>query len=156
MNLAAAMICVVALALGAEKPLDKPVTVHVHAIQATNEGRPKGEIHVDPKIASLKDAVSKVPCDTFKPILSEKVEAKPDTETSVKVNERYTIVLTPIAVDDDGRVRIRVRIDETVKKGEETVTRKALESTNLIRDDKPLVLGGLHLDEGQLAVVVEL
>lgn len=62
--------------------------------------------------------------------------------------------MTFLESDESGRSRIRTRVQETIKIGEKTVLRDALDTTCTIAPHKHLLLGGLKLDEGELALVL--
>jgi hypothetical protein len=106
-------------------------------------------------LESIRDAAATLPYDTYKKIKSESSNIAFGKESQFEINGRYTLRLTPLDRDSQGRLRIKVSVDEkSVRDGNQhTVT--AVETTSAIAPNKYLVLGGrLPLDEGQLVIFV--
>ena len=154
MSLAGLTIFLVALVGNADQALDKPVTISMVAVQATNENRPDKEKFFEPSLDPIRSSLDTLPFDTFRKVKSDRGQVSAKEEAKFKINDRYTLSVTPLSGDTEGRVRVKVWITEKVEKDGKTVTRKALDSTSAVVPGKHLLLGGLPMDGGQLAILL--
>lgn len=157
------LLCVIILAaaLGAETHLEQPkaVTITMVAVQATNRPREQQAFRqpqkqFDAALEGVRSAIEHLPYDTFRKVGSGKAVARTAEETRMGINDRYAVCVTPLSKDAEGRIRLKVRIEERITKGSKTVTRNAIETTGALAPGKHLVLGGLKLDNGELVVVL--
>ncbi|GMU93700.1 MAG: hypothetical protein AMXMBFR4_27580 [Candidatus Hydrogenedentota bacterium] len=118
------------------------------------QGAPRATKHFDDGLESIRAAVADLPYDTYRKVRSESVRTKMNQETSIAINERYTLLVTPLSTDTGGRVRVRARILEQTDRNGEPVTIKALDTTSAVVPGKHLMLGGLSLGDAQLIVFV--
>ena len=132
-----------------EKPLAEPVQVIMTAVEAGNQTYPEdmkeNEKHFDPKIPpEVCDALKgkSVKYNTFKMVAAASHKCAAAQEAKLKVNDKYTLFVTPVSEDTEGRVRVAARIEEK-KKDEDgkEVTVKALDTVSKVAPDKPLLLG---------------
>jgi len=145
-------------------PGKKPVSEQLRqGFIPSDNGKPKqqrpGAIkksHFDPGLDEIREAVASFPYDTYRKVSSETASIQRDKEKTFSVNETYTLRLTPLKEDEEGRLRIRVRIDEKTIRGGKPVTINALDTTSAIAPGKHLMLGGLPLPEGKLIVFISL
>ncbi len=106
-------------------------------------------------LESIRDAAATLPYDTYKKIKSESSNIAFGKESQFEINGRYKLRLTPLDRDGQGRLRIKVSVDEESARDGNKQTLTVLETTSAIAPNKYLVLGGrLPLDEGQLVIFV--
>jgi len=110
------------------QPQPKPVSVHMVAVQATQEGR--GQKKFDVGLEGIQTAVAEIKCDTFKEVASETRAASYKQETKISVTQKCSLYVTPIAKQPDGRIKIDVRIEAFEEKTGKP--RNALRSTNMV------------------------
>jgi len=147
-------IVLAALVGNAEQTLEKPVTISMVAVQATNENRPEKEKYFEPGLESIRSALDNLPFDTFKKVKSNSRKVSAHEEAKFEINARYTLFVTPLSEDAEGRVRVKVWITEKVEKDGKTTTQKALETTSAVVPGKHLLLGGLPINGGRLAILL--
>ncbi len=111
--------------------------------------------YFDEGLEDIRDAVARLPYDTYKKIKTETAVVTFGKESEFTINDRYKLRLTPLDRDEQGRVRAKVSIDEHVSRDGAATTITAIETTSAIAPNKYLVLGGrLPLEEGQLVLFV--
>ncbi len=174
MNVASFLIAVVVLAAEGDQPLAKPVTVEIVAVQASREApakppaaspaKPQDPKKIkqkfDPGLERIRPIVADLPFDTFKKLKTAKISVKPNEEARFAITDRYTLLLTPLAKDKEGRIRVHIRVIEKIKKKVEgtdkkkEVERQLLSTKSAIAPKKPLRLGGMKLDKGELVVIL--
>lgn len=176
MNVAGLLIAVVMFAAEGDQPLTKPVSVEVVAVQASREtpaapsepspAKPEDPKKIkqkfDPGLERIRPVVEDLPFDTFKKLKSAKLSINPNKEERCAITDRYTLFLTPLAKDKEGRIRVQVRVVEKIKKKvedvgkdkEKVVERQLLATTSAVAPKKPLRLGGMKLDKGELVVIL--
>lgn len=145
-----ALVCIAAVSAAAEES----ATLDVFAIRATTEGaNPKS---FDGKLADVKDSLASSPHDTFRTITTAQVTATFGQESKTKLNDRYTLFVTPESKDASGRVKMTVRIDEAPKRAGGK-PRVALKFDVNAPPGAKIVPNGLPLDDdGALIVVLRL
>ena len=128
-----------------------PVEFSMVSVKASNVG-------VSPKqfsngLGKVKSAIRALNYDTFEKISSSNATIPFGEKTEFFINQKYTLVLEPIAVDDRGRIRMStVIMMKSDKDGGKMV--KALDTVLVMAPDKHLNLGGLKLNDGDLIVVL--
>jgi hypothetical protein len=147
-------IFLVALVGNVDQDLKEPVTISMVAVQATNENRPEGEKFFEPGLESIRSSLENLPFDTYRKVKSDQARVSAKDEAQFTINERYTLSVTPLSGDTEGRVRVKVWITEKFEKDGKSITRKALDTTSAIVPGKHLLLGGLPMDGGQLAILL--
>jgi hypothetical protein len=138
----------------ADQTLEKPVTISMVAVHATNENRPDKKKQFEPSLESIRSSLDKLPFDTFKKVKSDSSKLAEGVKAEFKINDRYTLTVTPLSGDGEGRVRVKVLITEKVEKDGKPSTQKALETTSALAPGKHLLLGGLPMDGGRLAILL--
>ena len=128
------------------------VTLHMAAVQATNEGR--ATKYFDPVLNEIKRAIAPLDYDTFRAIKTQDVGLPFGKRAEIVINDRYRLQLEPVGRDADNRVRIQVCILRV--RGPDDPPMKALDTTLLMAPGKHLSLGGLPLEQGELVVILEL
>ena len=98
--------------------------------------------------------VNSLPYDTFHKVRSDSSAVELKEAANFVINDQYTLHLTPLNADPEGRIRVQVSIDEKSTQNGQTRTRRALDTTSAIAPGKHLLLGGLPLAQGQLIVFV--
>ncbi len=154
MSFAGLTIFLVALVGNADQALELPVTISMVAVQATNENRPANEKFFESGLESIRSSLESLPFDTFRKVKSDRGQVSAQEEAKFAIDDRYTLSVTPLSGDTEGRVRVKVRITEKVEKDGKTVTQKALETTSAIVPGRHLLLGGLPKDGGRLAILL--
>jgi hypothetical protein len=158
----AVALAVLTHTLAAGEPLTGPVAVEWFAVQATDENRAQGKMEFGEGLEPVRQAIErfvdrqKLTMDTFVRITHEKVNAPPDKETKLRVDDRYRAFVMPLSRDDRGRIRMTVRIEEVIERDGKESVRDALKTTSSVAANSPLLVGGLKLSKGHLigAVVV--
>jgi hypothetical protein len=153
-NIAGLTIFLVALVGNVDQELKEPVTISMVAVQATNENRPAREKYFEPGLESIRSSLESLPFDTYRKVKSDRARVSAKDEAKFAINERYTLSVTPLSGDTEGRVRVKVWIAEKIEKDGKSITRKALDTTSAIVPGKHLLLGGLPMDGGQLAILL--
>jgi len=127
-----------------------PVSVTMVAVQAKNEGRSVkffGE-----GLQKVRSAVGGLGYDTFRKLSAIETTIPFNEETKLRINEHYSLYLTPVSVDAQGRIRMRARLTMTSREKKKTVN--ALDTVLTMAPGKHLNLGGLRLEDGELVVVL--
>jgi hypothetical protein len=128
----------------------EPVSVSMVAVDARNENR--SSQYFGPGLESSRKALSGLGYDTFLKVRSAEVPSPFGEEQKIYINDTYTLYVTPESVRDDGRIRLRARIEATSRDGKQK--KNALDTTLLIAPGSYLNLGGLPLEEGSLILVI--
>ena len=148
MILHAALLCAAVLVAGDEAP--PAAQLSVIAVRATKEGR--SEPHFDGSLATVRRALGNLPYDSYYQLKSGTLKAAFDKETLWPITEDYTLSLLPVSRETGGRVRIRTRV--IAKRHGTSVN--ALDTTIVLAPGRPVNLGGMHLKNGELVVVLTL
>jgi len=130
---------------------NQSVQVNMTAFQALNGGAAR-----PPRADNRHGFAAQPKYNKQRKLTTKDAEASYGEETELRINERYTLCITPLGKDEKNRIRVKARIDETIRKGNKTIKRKALETTSAVAPGKPLTLGGLKLKEGKLVVKLTL
>lgn len=151
MSPAGLLLFAVSLTAAGEKVPAQPVSVTMVAVQATRENRPEpffgpGLESVTRALAALRDF------DTFNRVQSAEIPSPYGQEQTIVINQKYQLHITPVALLDDGRVRLRARISARSRDGTQTVN--ALDTTLQIKPGMQMNLGGLRLESGELILVI--
>lgn len=162
MNLAGLAVAVLVHASAAGDALTAPVPIEWFAVQATNENRSPKAMEFGEGLEAVRGAIEKfvekrrLKLDTFARITHSKVRAAPNKETELGINARYAAFIKPLTRDENGRIRMKVRIEETSERDEKETVRDALNTTSSVAQKTPLLLGGLKLERGNLigAIIV--
>ena len=137
------------------------VTVSCMAVRATKEGRE--ERFVDRAVLEIQDVVVDKDTrryDTYRFLWRGNATIAYEEEASLRINERYTIFVTPLSEDRQGRIRVEVRVEEqpeprSRRDGEarpEPVI--AVRATSMLVPGNHLKLDGLNLDEGKMIIAL--
>lgn len=135
-----------------------PVSLTITAVQATNDGRTGKDF--GPGLEKLRSVLTSLDYDSFRVVKSLESPAPFNQETRLPLTDTHTLCVTPLSKESDGRVRIRTRIEEKARpgaaRGAPGTVRTAVDTTSAIAPGKPLLIGGLRLEKGQLAVVIQM
>ena len=85
-----------------------PVTASFCAVEATREGR--SEKYFSPGLDDIRAAVAELKFDTYRLVRAGAVKAPFGKETKVAINKRCNLYVAPMSKDEDGRIRVKVRI----------------------------------------------
>lgn len=155
----ALMVCLAAWGAPGERvAAGDAVAVAMVAIQATNENgdeagsQRKMKSYDRALTASTREALErrKLPFDTFRHLGTEKSSAAYGQEAKLRINDRYTLFVSPSAKSPDGRIQTKIRIE--TQDGESS--KNAVTTIVKAVPGDPLILAGLKLDEGELVVVL--
>ena len=153
MKLAGCIVIVTAL-LTAEETATKNVTVKMFAVQATFDERAK-ERSYDSDLKAVKDSLFELKdYNTFRKIEIASESGPFGKEMSLKIDDRYTLYVTPINRDKVGRIRLKTRIEEKVEGKPTDNPINALSAESCLVPNDKLLLGGPKLDTGKLVIVL--
>jgi hypothetical protein len=140
-----------ALLLSISARAEERVTLSLWAAQATQEGKAPREF--DPGLEPITNAVADLPYDTYHKILAEKRSIVFKKETPIQVEARYTICITPVSKESDGRMRMDIRVELAPKTAGGTPV-VALSTRLMVSPGKLVKLGGFALEKGELIIVL--
>lgn len=128
-----------------------PVEFSMVAVKASNVG-------VSPKqfgagLGKVKSAIQSLSYDTFEKISSSNATIPFGEKTEFFINQKYTLVVEPTAVDERGRIRMNTVVMMKSDREDGKLV-KALDTVLVMAPDKHLNLGGLKLEDGDLIVVL--
>lgn len=137
------------------------VTVSCVAVKATHEGRE--ERFVDRTIQNIEDVVADKDTrryDTYRFLWRGNATVAYEEEASLRISERYTLFVTALERDRQGRIRLAVRVEEQPERrrgrnDEPPEPVVALRATSMLVPGNHLKLDGLNLDDGKMIIVVE-
>ena len=150
MTAAGLVIVAVSLLAADEKVPAEPVSVTMVAVQATREGHPQKSF--GPGLESVQRALGSLDFDTFVRVQSADIPCAYGQEQAIIINQKYTLYITPVSQQEDGRVRLRARITALSRDGNQKLN--ALDTTLQIKPGMQLNLGGLRLEKGELILVI--
>lgn len=128
-----------------------PVEFTMVSVQASNRGTAQKTF--DRGLETVKPAIASLSYDTFQKLGAAEAVIPFGKSSTFYINEKYSLVVEPTAVDDQGRVRLKTQI--MMKSQEEGKSIKALDTVLVMAPGKHLNLGGLKLPEGDLIVVLK-
>ncbi len=129
---------------------EERITLSLWAAQATQEGKTPKEF--EPGLEPIANAVADLPFDSYRKLLAEKRAIAYKKETPIPVESRYTLFVTPLSKESDGRLRMDIRVELAPKTAGGTPV--AVLSTRLMASPGKLVkLGGFALEKGELIIV---
>lgn len=141
----------IAVAMLAATPPDAPVPLNLWALQATQEAHTPAQF--DPGLDAIRDAVADLPFDTYHTVKALRQDLPRGQETRVPLNERYSLVLSPLENDAEGRVRLELRVEIAPKTPQDKPV-TALSTRLAIRPGEQAKVGGFKLDQGELVIVI--
>ncbi len=127
-------------------------TISISAIQATGQG--SGAKQLDDASKTYQRLLSDLPYTNFKEMKHSRVSTQPTKEHRVQIGTRYTAYLSVADRSEGTRVNVNVRITVTSRTSGKTVT--AVESNLRLAQDKPVLIRGLKIEDGELLVVLNL
>jgi len=130
-----------------------PVKIKVVAVQALNEGH--GRKQIDPRLKGVKKAIERLDYDTFHQIKSVTKELPYRKEAKIEIDDRYSLCLTPVSKGPQGRIRVEAKILMTSRREGAKPIEALSKTVLLMAPGKHINLGGLHLDEGELIIVLQ-
>jgi len=126
------------------------VELSMTALMATNEGRTVK--YIDPSLNKIRHAVEHLDYDTFKKLTATETSLTYGKETKLRINDRFTLGLTPEKKDSKGRVRVHAIIEAASSDGKRK--KKALDSMLILAPGKPINLAIVGSEDGGLFVVL--
>ncbi|PCJ65105.1 MAG: hypothetical protein COA73_03015 [Candidatus Hydrogenedentota bacterium] len=150
MKFFALMLCGLSLSASVYAADNEPISVSMVAVQASNEGR--SVKYFGEGLQKVRSAIGGLDYDTFSKLTSIDTTIPLNEETKFRINEHYSLYLTPMSIDGQGRIRMRARLTITSRDKDKTVN--ALDTVLTMAPGKHLNLGGLRLDNGELVVVL--
>jgi len=67
--------------------------------------------HFDPGLEPIKQAVSDLTFNTYRKLKAQRAAMAVDETARLPINGRYTLFLTPVSREEDGRVRVDIRVE---------------------------------------------
>ncbi|MDP7638640.1 MAG: hypothetical protein QGG73_02840 [Candidatus Hydrogenedentes bacterium] len=130
------------------------VSISVHAVRLLNEGHGEKQ-RFDRELGKVRGALAGLEYDTFEKIKIIRGSISYGSESKFKIDNRYSLLITPIDKGADGRIRVKIRLEMAAKKpgGEPT---KVIGTEQRMPPGKQTKLGGARLDKGELVVVLSL
>lgn len=130
-----------------------PINVNVVGVLATNENR--GQQSIDPALAEVKPALSDLSFDTYRKLCDQTMSAPFGRDTRCTLNDKYTLIVNPISKEENGQVRLNLRVEMAPKKPtDKPVT--AVSTTIVIAPGKQFKVRGLKADLGEVVAVISL
>ena len=139
--------------LAQEASGDAPVRVSVWAVLATHEQREQP--HFDRGLEVIRSTVSELRYDTYRNLNTVRQQSmKINDEYRIVVNERFTLYIKPLACDDDGMIRLQLRMEMQPRdRDKEPVV--VLQSRQVLSPNRKMIIGGPRLEDGDLVIVLE-
>lgn len=126
-----------------------PVETMVVAVRAVETGT--GEKHLDPRLEPLKTLLLRLPYDTFEQAASASRTVAFGQETAFPLTAEYTLLITPLERDEDGRVKLRARVQMTSRDPNRPPVNAVNSVTKVVPGDR-LQIRGLPLEKGELVL----
>lgn len=145
-------IVIVLLALsGAGAAPEDAIVLSVWAAQATTEGRETK--YFDPELEPIRNDVNDLRFDTYHQVRVDRREAPCGMETRFPLDARYTLCVTPVSKEHDGRIRLDVRVEMAPRKeGDKPIN--ALSTRMMAAPDKKTRFIGFKLEQGELVILL--
>ena len=151
MNIAGIAVVFMSLAGAPSQDALPPVELCVWAVEAQQEaGKAR---HFDAGLEAVRPALEKLPYTTFRKVYTTRTKAPFEQETRCKITSKYTLILTPLSREKDGRIRADLRVEMLpAKRGGAPV--KALATRLALQPGQKIKLQGLKLDKGELIILL--
>lgn len=144
-------LILIAVSLAAAPP-PPPAQLAVWAVQATVESR--DDLKFGAGLDEIRGELSGLQFNTFKLLTAGRFAAPFGQETRTALHPRYSLVATPVSREEDGRIRIDLRVEMPPRApGGKPVV--AVQTRVMMAPGTRVKLGGLRLEEGDLVVVLE-
>lgn len=147
-----APILVAYLLAAALCPAAQAASALVTAVHATKHDPPAASY--DAHCQRYKRFLEDMPYNRFEAIARRTLSLDNGASLDFTINERYSLTFDDVIVESDGRVRSRVKVIVVPKSGGEAIT--LLEMRVTLAPRKPVLIRGLPMDEGEIAIVLEL
>ncbi len=153
-------ICVLALASvlaawSAAAQQHEPARVGYTAVQAARENR--DEPYFDTALGDVRNALEHLGYDTYRYLTSGSIRADYGQEAELELTDRYTLHVTPLSKERDGRIRAEIRVTKQRDERDEDgnpIRVNALRTTSRLVPGDELCLGAFDLDQGDLVIVL--
>lgn len=133
----------------------EPASVGYTAVQAARENRE--EPHFDAALRDVRNALDHLGYDTYRYLTSGSIRADYGQEAELELTDRYTLHVTPLSKERDGRVRAEIRVTKERDERDEDgnpIKVNALRTTSRLVPGDELLLGAFDLDQGDLVIVL--
>ena len=133
----------------------EPARVAYTAVQAAQENR--DEPYFDRALRDARDAIEHLGYDTYRYITSGSIHANYGQEAELELTDRYTLYVTPLSKERDGRIRAEIRVTKERDERDEDgnpIEVNALRTTSRLVPGDELCLGAFDLEEGDLVIVL--
>ena len=131
---------------------DNTVSLSIWAAQATTEHR--AEKHFDPGLEPIKKAVEDLAFDTYRKVKTAKQAAPLGKQSRTPLDGKYTLCVTPVSKEPDGRGRLELRIEIAPKEKDDKPV-NALTTRVLMKPGEMMKLRGLKMDPGEMIIVIQ-
>lgn len=161
MNLAAAVVLLLALVGPADKPPTGAIAVTMVAMEATgeaDEAHAKAEKHFSADLDEPTcNALKELPYTSFRKIAGASAKTDFEKEARLEIDNTYTLCVAPLSKDAKGLIRAKAWIEERREDADaKEPVRKALVTTVKAVSGDKIILGGLRLKNGLLVVALTL
>lgn len=142
------LVVVFAMAIA---PIAQAATT-ITAVHATDMGAATKSY--DKHSAHFKELLNPLDSDQFNTLAQKRVELAVGSETRVTVSSRYTLSFSDTEVQSDGHVKSTVHVYGLPRNAKEPV--EMLEITVRLAPDKPVMIRGLPMEQGEIVVFLNL
>lgn len=140
----AAAMLLAPLAQAAETTI---TAIHATGTGATNKSYDDGSRHFRHLLVSLD-------YNRFETVASKHVDLSPGGKLRVEINSRYSLSFSGTELQSDGHVKTVVRVFGVPRQAREPV--EVLEVNVRLAPDKPIMIRGLRMDEGEIVLFLNL
>jgi hypothetical protein len=130
-----------------------PVEAMVVAVRAVETGR--GEKYCDPRLEPMKSMLFQLPYDTFEQAAYASHTVAFGQEAGFPLTPEYTLLITPLEKDSDGRVKLRARVQMKGPDPGRPPVNAINSVTNVVPGDR-LQIRGLPLEHGELVLFLSI
>lgn len=147
-------LMVMAGAVAEEGDASRPVSVTLWAASAKTVALQE-EMHFDRDLEPMREAVARLPFNSYKNVKTDFRAAPFDKETRIRITSRYTLVITPDSREStDNRIGLHICVEMRPPPPKKGII-KALETRIKLAQKKKLALSGLKLvDKSDLVMVL--
>jgi hypothetical protein len=130
---------------------EEQAVISLWVVHATEENREKP--FFGRGLEAIRDVMEGLPGDTFRRVLNQRNVIPLHKEIRIRMDSRYTLFLKPVSREENGRIRIDLRVELDPKKPDGKPVR--LLGTRLaLAPGKKVKLQGFKKEAGELIVVM--
>lgn len=145
--------CLIAAGLAAGGSAPDTIEIRYLAALAVNEGR--NARSVDPKLEEARTALESVKeYDTFTCAASGGARLTPGQPSTVSLTPRFAMRIETAGPSKDGRLRVRVQIQDKTPPPGAGGKRSVVDTTCLLASGKFLTVRGIRIDSAELIIML--